>query len=394
MSRRAVGVLLLGLLALAPSAATQPNLEFIRVAVVQNDPEVDLRIQGRFTLRAMHTGDPIWEQRRWGQWAVRAVPEGLAVGEEILPYFGVRIEPQREAAISLNGTRLRGTLEIVRQKDLTLLVINHVALEEYLRGVLSKEAPDYWPPEALKAIAIAARSYAVYRRATKAQGEFDVSGTVLSQDYGGKTAEKAATTKAVRETAGLVVTYQGWLFPTFYHSTCGGMTEHARVMGSFDLPPLAGGVRCRWCTASPFYSWRRRLTREDIAWTLHRGGRGSVGVVRDLRIIKQTPSGRVERIGVVGTQRTLTFSGSEFRALLGFERLRSVFFSLIPVADGFVVDGRGWGHGVGMCQWGAAELARRGMRAEEILSYYYPGAGLASLNELAAQPLRAVGGSS
>jgi stage II sporulation protein D len=380
------------LLLLATAASAQPSAEWIRVAVVREDPQVDLQIYGRFTLRALHTGESLQQGRRLPPVTVRAVSEGIALGEEIFPVVGVRIEPESSATISLNGKRLRGTVEIVRKADLKLLVVNQVALEDYLRGVLSKEAPDYWPLEALKAIAIAARTYGVYQRFLKETGDYDVTGDVMSQDYGGKTSEKAGTTRAVKATAGWILMYQDRLFPTFYHSTCGGMTEHARVMGRFDLAPLRGGRACSLCAASPFFSWQRRLTREDINWALHKSAHGTVGNVQEVRIANRTPSGRAEQIAIIGSRRTLRLSGSEFRALFGFETIRSTFFAVTPVPDGFVVEGHGWGHGVGLCQWGAAELARRGFSAPEILAFYYPGAELVHVRELTQRPIEIIRG--
>jgi len=367
---------------LVPSwASAQPNPEWIRVAIVREDKQVDLQIYGRFTILALHTGDTIQQGRRLPLLAVRAVQEGIALGDVVLPVFGVRIQPESDAAISLNGRRLRGTLEIVRQKDLTLLIVNHIGLEDYLRGVLSKEAPDYWPAEALKAIAIAARTYAVYQRFTKSAGEFDVTGDVMSQDYGGKTAEKTATTRAVKATAGLVLASEGTIFPAFYHSTCGGMTEHARVMGDFDLAPLRGGVACAFCTASPFAQWRRRITKADLNWALRKSPHGTIGAIQDLQVTKRTASGRAAEVTLVGARRTLRLTGYDFRALLGFDVIRSPLVTVAPLGDGFLIMGRGWGHGVGMCQWGAAGLARRGLSAREILAWYYPGAELITLNE-------------
>ena len=370
----------------------QLSSEWIRVAVIRQDPKVDLQIHGRFTMSTLHTGNPIQQGRRLPQTAVRAVPEGIAFGEAVLPVFGVRIEPASDAAISLNGKRLRGTIEIVRQQNLTLLIVNHVSLEDYLRGVLSKEVPDYWPEEALKAVAIAARTYALYQRFSKEGVDYDVTGDVMSQDYGGKTAEKTATTRAVKATAGLVLTYDGKLFPSFYHSTCGGMTEHARVMGPFNFPPLQGGVACTFCTASPFFQWQRRLSRADVGWALRNSSYGSIGPILDMRVTARTPSGRAEEVTIAGSQRTLRLTGYDVRALFGFDRIRSPLFSIVETTDGFVLDGRGWGHGVGMCQWGAAELARRGFSAAEILAYYYRGAELVNLQDV-RQPFVAIGGS-
>ncbi|MBI4341852.1 MAG: SpoIID/LytB domain-containing protein [Candidatus Omnitrophica bacterium] len=352
-----------------------------------------LQIHGRFRMTDLASGSEINTGRRLESVAVRALPTGLALGEAVLPSTGVRVEPSSDAAIRLNGRRLRGTLEIVRQQNLTLLVVNYVALEDYLRGVLSKEAPDYWPEEALKAIAIAARTYAVYQRLTQTQVDYDVTGDVMSQDYGGKTAEKAATTRAVKATAGLILAHQDKLFPTFYHSTCGGMTEHGRAMGNFDLEPLQGGIACSLCSASPFFRWQRRITKADLGWALRKSPHGSIGTIRDVRVTKRTTSGRAQEITIVGALRTLQLTGYDLRSLLGFERIRSPLFSIQPVGDDFMLDGRGWGHGVGLCQWGAAELARRGLLAPEILAYYYRGAALVSLKDLSIQPIQIIGGS-
>ena len=375
-------VFVLGCLTGVPLSWAQPNPEWIRVAVVRQDAQVDVQIHGRFTMRALHTGAPIQAGLRLQPMSVRAVPQGLALGEQIVPYPGVQIQPESNGAIRLNGKRLRGTIEIIRQQDLTLQVINYVSIEDYLRGVLSKEAPDYWPPEALKAIAIAARTYAVYQRFIKEQVDYDVTGDVMSQDYGGKTGEKPATTRAVKATAGWILIYNGQLFPTFYHSTCGGMTEHARVMGNFDVEPLRGGVACTFCSASPFYRWQRRLTKADVNWALYKSRFGTVGSVLDVRVTKRTASGRAQEIALLGDSRTLRLSGYDVRALFGFDRIRSPLFSVTPMDDAVVIEGRGWGHGVGLCQWGAAELARRGLSAAEILAYYYPGAQLVPVDEL------------
>ena len=377
---------------LVSPAAAQPNPEWIRVAVVRSDPEISLQIHGPFTVLGRQSGQPIREGTGLAAVSVRAVPSGIAFGGDIFPVTGIRIASDGDGAISLNGRRLRGTLEILKQKDQTLLVINHIALEDYLQGVLSKEAPGYWPLEALKTIAIAARTYAVYQRFTKEDVGYDVTGDVLSQDYGGRSEEKAATTRAVKASAGIILLSRGRLFPTFYHSTCGGITEHARVMGDFDVEPLRGGIVCSFCAASPFYRWQRRLTKADVGWALSKSPRGSIGQVSSLRVTTRSETGRAQEITIVGSRRTVRMTGFEFRSLFGFDRIRSPLFSVTPAASAFILDGRGWGHGVGMCQWGAAELARRGFSAAEILSYYYPGTELATMRELAGHPVEVING--
>ncbi len=373
------------LIGASPFVFAQSAAETIRVAISQNEPEVNLKVHGRFTVKSLETGESLHTAGKLEQVAVRATAKGLFLGEQAFAVPGVRVESQRDAAINVNGRHLRGAIEIVRRPNNMLQVVNAVPLEDYLRGVLSKEAPDYWPKEALRAIAIAARTYAVYQRLTKASEAFDVRADVFSQDYGGKSSEKLATTRAVKDTAGLIIVYQGKSFPAFYHSTCGGKTEHGRVMGKFNLPPLAGNVVCRYCSASPFFSWQRRLTRADVSWALRKNPQGAVGRVLSMEVSKRTPTGRVEQTVIVGTERTVRLTGYELRALFGFERIRSPLLTISEMNDDFILDGHGWGHGVGLCQWGAAELARRGMTAAEILAYYYRGAELVQLSALGDQ---------
>ncbi len=372
--------------------SVSPDPRSIRVSIVQSDPQVNLQIHGQYLLREMGSGSPLKHAGGMPQVIVRGVSEGIQFGQSVLPVFGVHIEPSRDADINLNGTRLRGTVEIMRQQDFNLQVINHVPLESYLRGVLSKEAPDYWPQEALKAIAIAARTYAVYRRYIKVGADFDVTSNVLSQDYGGKSSEKKGTDIAVEATAGKIVLFEGKLFPPFYHSTCGGIIENASIMGEkYDIPPLEGGFMCKYCTASPFHTWKRRLTKEDVNWVLHKGPHGKVGTVREVVVTKRTAGGRAEQVKIVGDKRTLELTGYDFRALFGFEMLRSLQFNVTKVDDAFVVEGHGWGHGVGLCQWGAAELARLGYTAEQILEFYYPGIQHVDLETLLRTPVEVIG---
>ena len=384
-------------LAVTPSPIRLEAAEpaWIRVAVAQQ-PQVDLAIHGRYRMVAVpslaglpdaRSGDALHEGARLPKVSVRASQDGILIGERLLPSNGVLVEPARDATIALNGQRLRGLVEIRKRQDLTLLVINHVDLEDYLRGVVSKEAPDYWPMEALRAIAIAARTYTLFQQLSKASLDYDVTSDVLSQVYGGKSAERGRTNRAVRETRGLVLTHQGRLFPTFYHSTCGGATEHGSVMGPFDLEPLRGNLACTFCAASPFYRWQRRLTKADVAWAVKQQGRGSVWPVQALEAAAYSPTGRVAQVRIRGAGRELLMSGYEFRRLFGFASLRSTAFAVVPDGDGFILQGRGWGHGVGVCQWGAADLARRGLSAGEILALYYPHTELAQLGSMAVEPM-------
>jgi stage II sporulation protein D len=118
--------------------------------------------------------------------------------------------------------------------------------------------------------------------------------------------------------------------------------------------------------------------------------------VSDVQVTQRTASGRAQEIRVTGSRRTVQLSGYEFRELFGFAHIRSPLFSIGPEPGGagFVLEGHGWGHGVGMCQWGAAELARRGLSAPEILAYYYPGIELVPVRSLEGRTVEVIGGES
>jgi stage II sporulation protein D len=153
-------------------------------------------------------------------------------------------------------------------------------------------------------------------------------------------------------------------------------------MGPYDIEPLRGNIRCAFCALSPFYRWERRLTKADVSWALKKNRRASLWPVERLEVSERTMTGRLAKIRIRGKRHYVTLSGYDFRSLFGFDGIRSTAFSIVPDGDGFVLQGRGWGHGVGLCQWGAAELARRGLSAKEMLAFYYPDTRVVRLDEV------------
>jgi stage II sporulation protein D len=246
---------------------------------------------------------------------------------------------------------------------------------------------------AVEAQAIAARSYA-YAHLAPAQ-RFDVRATVDDQVYGGVAAGRALSDAAVAATDGQVLRYQGHIADAPYHSTCGGTTAEASEVwsGERDVPYLRRisdripGTARYYCDPSPRFEWTRTMDGTEIgaAVTRYLRGRGSrttVGAVSALRVQSRTASGRVGALAVesnAGEEATLR--GNEIRYALrrpGGELLNSTYFS-VERGEGrgseraFVLRGRGYGHGIGMCQWGAIGRARAGQDAATILQTYYPG---------------------
>ncbi len=274
----------------------------------------------------------------------------------------------------------RGALE-VSAKNGRLLLVNRVALEDYLRGVVPAEMPASFAPEALKAQAIAARTYTLaHLHKHQAEG-YHLCDGVHCQVYQGAGREKPRVDAAVQDTAGLIVTYQGKPISAVYHDTCGGETAACEeawatqtqtpylrpVDDTHDGAPL--------CAASPKVHWQRTLSQAKLAAAL-----GKFGVTAPLTLIR--PRGcedgtRPDSYQFIGAQGEWTVPAGAVRTAL----LRSLGADGFPSAD-FVADitgdtitftGRGNGHGVGLCQWGANGLAQLGHTAEQILAHYYLG---------------------
>ena len=282
----------------------------------------------------------------------------------------VRFRP-RGAFLSVNGKQYRGVIELRKKKNASLLVINEVDLEEYLLGVVAAEIPADWEMEALKAQAVASRTYAVYQMQNAGRRTYHILATVDSQMYLGKRGERPRATQAVQATRGMIITYRGEVVPAFYHASCGGHTEDALVLWGIDEPYLKG-VDCDCQNISTYGSWEKRVTMAGIIRALGREGY-RLGEVNSVEIGTLTAAGRVKNVLFRHAGGTTLVPAETLRATLGYSSLPSIFFEPEIIGREVVLSGRGLGHGVGLCQWGAKEMARNGANYKEILSHYYPG---------------------
>ncbi|MDY6786039.1 MAG: SpoIID/LytB domain-containing protein [Cyanobacteriota bacterium] len=280
------------------------------------------------------------------------------------------VEPEGQGAVWIGDRWYRGDVRLVPQSG-GLAAINHVDLEEYLYSVVGAEAIASWPLEALKAQAVAARSYALYKRAESPNDLYDVGTTTATQVYKGLESEASSTVQAVRETAGEVVVYGGQVALTAYHSSSGGHTENVEDVWSSPLPYLRGVPD--YDQNAPVYQWSLFFSTADLSRRL-----GGVGTIRQMTPERTTPRGRVVAMAVVGDGGTTRVTGAQVQRALG---LRSRLFSVTATGSGFQVQGRGFGHGVGMSQWGAKAMADRGLSYRQILGHYYQNAGLSRLGE-------------
>ncbi len=245
--------------------------------------------------------------------------------------------------------------------------VKDLRLEDYVAGVVSGEMPASFPPEALKAQAVAARSYALTRKidAQASNRAFDIGTGVLHQVWSEK--PSAAARAAAEATAGEVLVFGREPVEAYFHAACGGRTESGLAALGRDLPYLAS-VACGKCDGAPGVAWHVRVSASELA-----GAAGLAGKATAARVAARTASGRAARVEVVAGGRTASIAAVGLRQRLGFERLPSLAFDVRADGRAFVLDGRGRGHGAGLCQWGAAELAREGQGYREILARYYPG---------------------
>lgn len=244
-------------------------------------------------------------------------------------------------------------------------------LEEYVAGVVSAELPSSWPIEALKAQAVASRSYALY---FILKGRKEFTGSVFDQAWKRKVPGRVK--RAVKNTYGEVLVFpEGSVAPGYFHSTCGGMTESPEdvwegvphTLSKYILP-----VECGLGDESPHFFWRREIGTEKFKKVIIDGTlEGKLIGDSELQEveIERTKSGRARYVIVKLTNGQVRMPGEDFRQLFS---LKSTNFNLVLEGGRIVIMGKGYGHGVGMCQWGARALALEGKKYREILRFYFP----------------------
>ncbi|MBV5257847.1 SpoIID/LytB domain-containing protein [Synechococcus moorigangaii CMS01] len=278
------------------------------------------------------------------------------------------IEPKGDGYVWIGDRWYRGRTQL-RLNSNGILAINHVDLEDYLYSVVGAEAIPSWPQEALKAQAVAARTYALKKRAENAGKPYDLDTTTATQVYKGLNSEYSTTHAAVDATTSQVMTYNGNVILAVFHSSSGGHTENVEDVWSQPLPYLRGVVD--YDQSSPVYQWSKTISAAQLGQLV-----GDVGTVKQLVPQRATPQGRVVTMKVIGDRGTKNISGDQLRNLLD---LRSTRINAMVQQGDIYIYGKGFGHGVGMSQWGANGLAAQGINYQQILRHYYQNATLAKL---------------
>lgn len=380
-------ILLLSISFTAPGASfprEKPNPTIIRVAIIDDRESISLSLKGKYKIYASDSGRLIMEGPFLSA-KVKSVPGGLEIGRRSIAAPGIKIKVARDGNIYVDNRRFRGDMEILRKEGSKLMAINHLPIDKYLYGVLYHEVSHRWPMEALKAQAVVARTFALYQARQNKTQAYDLTCDIYSQVYGGRTSEKWSTNRAVNITKDKVLVYNKDIFPAYYHATCGGRTEDASNLWNIDIPPLKG-VLCLYCTRSPYYKWKKNIPLSLLEKKLNENGY-KIGSIASFTILSKDKSDRVDKLEIKdGSGVAVVLTGKDFRQTLGPNELRSTCFSASVKGADLVINGFGWGHGVGMCQWGAYGMSRRGNRMEEILKHYYPGAEITTVDKIKNKP--------
>lgn len=352
---------------------TAPGADLVRVGLLLGQESLTVACACPFEVLDVETGRR--ETLEAGRLTARATAAGLELGGVAYGTL-VRLTP-RSALLQLGGRPYRGLIEIRRTPAGRVTAINELNLEEYLYGVVRSEMDPRWPPEALRAQAIAARSLAVHSAGRFAAEGYDVRATTDSQVYGGVAAEDPRTTAAVDATRGHVLLYNGRPALGVFHADSGGATESSEFVWGSVTPHLRG-VPDPFSRDAPSHEWILRLDMAAIEARLARAGRPLAGLVR-LEVASTSPSGRAMVLRLVAASGGGEMRGTELRAAVGTSVLRSTLFAVrSSPAEGTVeFAGRGFGHGVGMSQWGARGMALAGHDYTAILKYFYTGVAIA-----------------
>lgn len=267
----------------------------------------------------------------------------------------------------LAGRQLPAALEVKIDGD-QMLLVGTLPMERYLVGVLHAEMGDSWPLEALKAQAVASRSYAYYRMRFTRSANYDIESTVQDQVYAGTERPTPRILQAVTETQNLVLTENGNVAETLFHSRCGGRTENADSVWSSAKRKRSESVDCPGCKKN-VYRWEATVGIKPLLQKL-----GLPASPQSFALIESNRglSGRIAEITVAAQDKHRKLTADELRSIIGYHKMRSAFFNWRVDGDQLVFEGTGAGHGVGLCQWGARHLAETGKSFTAILSHYYP----------------------
>ncbi|MDO9527679.1 MAG: SpoIID/LytB domain-containing protein [Syntrophales bacterium] len=345
--------------------------EKIRVLIIEGKKEITVSCSTPFMVKDLNGMNTLFRLPSDQIAVVRTHSKTIMVNDAALPSSTSRlvIFPSEEGILKVNGKSYRGRIRIQKSTDGGVDVINVLGLEEYLYGVVPKEMSPRWSSEALMAQAIVARSYAVYQKEKNKNKDYDVYSTTYSQVYGGYDVESEHSNRAVYETRGKMLVYDNQPVLAYFHSNSGGQTENAKNVWTADVPYLKG-IPDSYSAKAPNYLWTLFLGLDEIKGALNKHGVG-IGDIHEITTPEVSPSGRVKRVRILHSGGESILTGNNFRIKVDPTMIKSTLFTMTRERNGIRFDGRGYGHGVGLSQWGAYVMAKEGHSCRDILKHYY-----------------------
>ncbi len=268
--------------------------------------------------------------------------------------------------------------------DSEILVINILGIEKYLSSVVGSEMPAKWPFEALKAQAIASRTYALKQ---KGNSLYDIDSTQRNQVYNGLESRTYKTIRAVRSTRSLVLIYKNKLINALFHSSSGGLTENSEAVWKNKYPYLSSVKD--FDKNNPKLKWQKKFSNGELQKLFPR-----IGGIKKIEILNISNTGRVKNVKLFGKYGSYQMSGVDIRERMNLKSTLVRFFfieekknnndnenSNFSIEKNLIVLGQGSGHGVGMSQWGARYMASKGQKAERILKHFYKGVRIKPFNK-------------
>ena len=311
-----------------------------------------------------------------GDVTVKYSDNGLTINGKPFSAEGIAITGNDDK-IQIGGSIFRGYAEIIKEKG-NLLIVNNLSLEDCVYSHVGRELSSGSPIEALKAQAVAARTFILHEKQYSKNKNYDLKNLEQGRTYFGVTSENQQGNKATDSTAGVVVKYRGTVAFTPYFSNCGGYTEDVGEIWGEKKPYLVP-VPCFFCKNGRHYTWESEIKENHIVDSLNKKGYNISSVSNIDPRCEVTKSGRAKMIRLTTDKGSITINLNVFRQVVGYDVLKSArSLTARPRGGKFKFTGKGWGHGTGMCQEGAEGMARAGHNYKEIIRRYYPGTEITS----------------
>ena len=357
---------------LSSKTATPAPDKTVRVLVLENSKSAYVKHSGRINIYTQDKSKK-YKISSAGTVSIKPAKNGQVQVGTLIAKQAIFIEPVGGAPLTLEKNGYTGIFKVVPNSN-TFNIIELTPLENYLYGVLPYEMHHTWALEALKAQAVAARTYTLKSIENKSEEPFDLYNDVRSQVYRGSAQVYDSVKKAVNATRGQVLSYKGELFYTYYHGNCGGGTDHVEIWNEKapHIKPLAG-ASCKFDSHSSSFNFKQDIAKSAVEKFAR--SKGLKGSVKSVKISKKTSTGRANLLTIKTSKDSKQVRCADFRVATG---IRSCKITKLSIgATKMHVEGHGYGHGIGMCQDGAHGMAKQNYTYKQILKQYYPGSTLA-----------------